>query len=159
MAWTKRAVNVFLLDFHKISPFTFLFLILYSASTFVKWSVLCMIALTFLGMSFSIHTPLFILFSLFCLMLFCCLALIGCSAKSNSPSYSSPHAISNHSGCAASSFFSSWICGEDRHLSEVCWSASSSFLSSAASVYIRFLVLQHWIQLDGSTLLRGKDPF
>lgn len=75
-------------------------------------------------------------------MLFCCRALSGCSAKSNSPGYNSSHAISNNSGRAASSVFSSWICGEDGHISEVSWSAPSSFLSLCVTVYIKFIVLQ-----------------
>jgi hypothetical protein len=96
---------------------------------------------------FSIYIPLFILFSLFCLYPVLLSVLSGCSAKSNSPSYNSPHAISNNSGRAASSVFSSWICGEDRHISEVSWSASSSFLSFflCLSLYYMYLTssLEH----------------
>lgn len=88
-----------------------------------------------------INSYLIFSFSFFCLcssiysllspvsLLVCCRGLFGCSAKSNSLSYNSSYAISYNSGGAASSVFSSWICGEDCHISEVSWSASSSFLS------------------------------
>lgn len=61
------------------------------------------------------------------------------SAQSNSFSYNSSNDLSNNCGRAASSFFSSWICGEDCHISEVSWSASSS--SSLFSTFLSFLLV------------------
>lgn len=64
----------------------------------------------------------------------------GCTAKSHSFSYNPSHAISYYCGSAASSFFSSWVCGEDRHISKVSWSASSSFLLSPSHYLFFFFV-------------------
>lgn len=87
---------------------------------------------------FSIYSPLY-LFSFS--MLSCCWELSGCTAKPNSLSYNSSHALSYDCGCALSSIFSSWICGEDCNISEVSWSESLRFLpfSSFFPYYCFFL--------------------
>lgn len=147
--------------------FLYFFLIFFNISRFIFSCLPFHFILTiFLAIStlhsrllFSLDLFLYLYSSIYSLLsllsiLFCCRALSGCSAKSNSPSYNSPHAISNNSGRAASSVFSAWICGEDRHFSEVSWSASSVFsLSSFVSLYITFV-----LQLDGSMLFCGKEP-
>lgn len=132
----------FFLFFFLISHALFSRVYLFISSWPFFWqSLLYIVDYYFLWIFFSIYIPLFILFSLFCLILFCCRALSGCSAKSNSPSYNSTHAISNNGGRAASSFFSAWICGEDRHFSEVSWSASSSSLSFFLCLSLYYICL------------------
>ncbi|KAK9134437.1 hypothetical protein Syun_013767 [Stephania yunnanensis] len=72
---------------------------------------------------FSFYSSLFILLSLFSSVSLpvCCRVLSGFTAQSNSLNYNSSTALSYNSGSAASSILSAWVCGEDRHFSEVSW--------------------------------------
>jgi len=125
------------------NPFSFTICILYIYAMFCphnihvycsqtlycnKYSVdfFCSVVFFLFITNFSIYSP----FSLSLLFLYavCCRQLSGCTAKSNSLSYSSSHAVSYNSGCATSSVFSPWICGKDCNLSEVSWSDSLRFL-------------------------------
>ena len=128
--------------FLSVSSFTFSCLVVLFIFIFCMTRTLCC------RLSFSQDRFLYLyssIYSLLSLLSLCCGAKSGCSAKSNSPSYNSSHAISNNSGRAASSFFSSWICGEDGHISEVSWSAPSSFLSHSLSLFILNLsYFNHW---------------
>ncbi|KAF9587975.1 hypothetical protein IFM89_006300, partial [Coptis chinensis] len=52
-------------------------------------------------------------------------ALSGYTAQSNLVSYNTSPALFYNSGSAASIVFSSWVCGEYRHLSKVSWFSST----------------------------------
>jgi len=121
------SLNICILYFlcHVFSPIIFtLFLDFHCNKFSVKF--FCSVVFFLFITNFSIYSP----FSLSLLFLYavCCRQLSGCTAKSNSLSYSSSHAVSYNSGCATSSVFSPWICGKDCNISEVSWSDSLRFL-------------------------------
>lgn len=95
--------------------------------------------------------------SLFTLLFFLSIFLSdgGCAAESYSLGHSPSHAVSNHCWCPAPSFFSLWICGEDRHFPEVCWSDSpSSFLPLLFCLLeFYFLTFKFVIGLSLNTLM------
>ena len=142
LAWIKT--TLFFISFwffFNISHFIFSCLPFHFILTiFLAISTLHSRLLFSLDLFLYLYSSIYSLLSLLSI-LFCCRALSGCSAKSNSSSYNSPHAISNNSGRAASSVFSAWICGEDRHFSEVSWSASSSFLSFFLCLSLYYICL------------------
>ena len=142
LAWIKITIFFFSFWFFLISHVLFSLVYLFISSWPFFWQSLLYIGdYYFLWIFFSyLYSSIYSLLSLLSI-LFCCRALSGCSAKSNSSSYNSPHAISNNSGRAASSVFSAWICGEDRHFSEVSWSASSSFLSFFLCLSLYYICL------------------
>lgn len=93
-------------------------------------------------------SPIFLLYSfspLLSLLSLCWYAIWPCgySAQPNSLSYNTSHAIPHYCGSAPSSIFSPWICREDCHLSEVGWSASSSFISHPSIFLILVLHLAY----------------